>query len=74
MTLEERNNQLAEQFAGKFFADHSTDDSGIYTKGINDTSDEHLHETFKNCVAPLNTILYPLCREHIKNLRDILVK
>lgn len=58
---------LAESFAGKFIADH-TDNDDILTKDVYNLNDEHLQETFKNCVAPLPYHLYELCRTYINKL------
>ncbi|WP_434510058.1 hypothetical protein [Desulfitobacterium sp. AusDCA] len=60
----------ATQFAWKFVAEHRVDDGGehILSKNVFDVSDDHLEKTFKNCVVPLNSKYYELCRSIIFEL------
>jgi hypothetical protein len=65
----------AVMYAGKFLADHRENDDTVdnmrFTSGINDLSDEHLAETFKNCVTPLSPAYYEDCRTEIKNMLTV---
>jgi len=55
---EERNQDLAGRYAGKFIADERTDES-----------DRGLREAFERCVTPADPILFSLIRAEIKQLR-----
>lgn len=65
---QERNQDLAARYAGKFFADQCTD-----------TSDEGLRLVFEKCVMPPHSSLYPQIRKEIakiveaENVRAVLL-